>query len=302
MADGWACGHRVRCSPVAAADEAASVCWAALRSAGRRAVFTGTPQRGRRRAEPPPNGSGARRWRRLTGAATAAPGPGSRTPVPVPAADPLDEACDDVGGSGPAVVGAAVMQPDRGHEMHVRAAASAAAPPRGATPAPSFRDTKQCGVFCPPMPDFPMSAPRAPVAVAHEVCRMARKCPRSQLFVRLVATAPADAARKTVIDAQKPTASGGGAPGGDAGAQRATRRRPPAPDPAHHRGRASARGRAQARGPRPTRVRPEHGGASQSPRPLCPMSRSRPRRSWPNSQKTPLDLVIRAQSSRCPAT
>ncbi|QBI54123.1 hypothetical protein EKD16_11700 [Streptomonospora litoralis] len=54
---------------------------------------------------------------------------------------------------------AAVMRPDRGHEMHVRAVASASVPPRGAVLTPSFRDTKQRGVFCPPMPEFPVGPP-----------------------------------------------------------------------------------------------------------------------------------------------
>ncbi|QBI55322.1 hypothetical protein EKD16_17770 [Streptomonospora litoralis] len=70
---------------------------------------------------------------------------------------------------------------------------------------------------------------RAAAAVAHEARRMARKQPRSQLFVRLVAAALAEAARKTGIDPQKPTPSGGATPRGRARAQRATRRRPRPP-------------------------------------------------------------------------
>ncbi|QBI54305.1 hypothetical protein EKD16_12615 [Streptomonospora litoralis] len=54
--------------------------------------------------------------------------------------------------------------------------------------------------------------PRAAAAVAHEAHRMARKRPRHQLFVRLVAAAPAEATRKTVIDPQKSIPSGGGLP------------------------------------------------------------------------------------------
>ncbi|QBI56521.1 hypothetical protein EKD16_23875 [Streptomonospora litoralis] len=53
--------------------------------------------------------------------------------------------------------------------------------------------------------------------------------PGGQLFVRLVTTAPAEAARKTGIGPQKSTPSGGGAPGGDARAPRATCRRPRPP-------------------------------------------------------------------------
>ncbi|QBI55630.1 hypothetical protein EKD16_19335 [Streptomonospora litoralis] len=47
------------------------------------------------------------------------------------------------------------MRPGRGHEMHVRAAAPASVPPRGASLATSSCDTKEHGVFCPPMPESP---------------------------------------------------------------------------------------------------------------------------------------------------
>ncbi|QBI51994.1 hypothetical protein EKD16_00870 [Streptomonospora litoralis] len=79
---------------------------------------------------------------------------------------------------------------------------------------------------------------------------------------------------------------------------------PPAPESAHHRAvRAPATAPHRAAcgrcGPgRNTAAVPVH------PRPLCPTCRSRPRRSWrswPNSQETPLDLVIRARSPRRPA-
>ncbi|QBI53495.1 hypothetical protein EKD16_08505 [Streptomonospora litoralis] len=55
------------------------------------------------------------------------------------------------------------------------------------------------------------------------------KRPRRRLFVRLVAAASAEAARKTGIDPQKSTPSGGGVPVGGARAPRATCRRPRAP-------------------------------------------------------------------------
>ncbi|QBI52173.1 hypothetical protein EKD16_01780 [Streptomonospora litoralis] len=49
--------------------------------------------------------------------------------------------------------------PERGHESHVRAAPSASAPPRGATLASEFRNTKRLGVFRPLMPELSAGSP-----------------------------------------------------------------------------------------------------------------------------------------------
>ncbi|QBI52151.1 hypothetical protein EKD16_01670 [Streptomonospora litoralis] len=116
---------------------------------------------------PVPAGGGGRR-----GAATAGMGPGPRTSVRVLAGWAADEAaraprggarghragCSPVRrptSAGPGLgQSAAAMQPDRGHEMHVRAAVPASAPPRDATPAPSFRNTKKHAVFCPQIPEL----------------------------------------------------------------------------------------------------------------------------------------------------
>ncbi|QBI55990.1 hypothetical protein EKD16_21170 [Streptomonospora litoralis] len=190
-------------------------------------------RRRRRMAGPAVVGSGARRWRRPTGAATPVrPGLGwSGRWSPALAVggrargSPLDcRRGPDAGRS------AAVMQPDRGHEMHVSAAASASVPPRGIVLARSFRDTKQHGVFCPPMPESPVGPrPRRGGDGARGALNGAKTAPGGQLFVRLVASAPAEAARKTGIGPQKSASSGGGATGGDAGAPRATCRRPRPP-------------------------------------------------------------------------
>ncbi|QBI55856.1 hypothetical protein EKD16_20480 [Streptomonospora litoralis] len=111
--------------------------------------------------------------------------------------------------AGPDAGRSAVLRPDRGHEMHVRAAVSASAPPRGATRASSFRDTRQHGVFCPPTPEFPVGPPPAAAAMAHEARRMARKRSRRRLFVHLVVAASADAVRKTGINPSKDRPIGG---------------------------------------------------------------------------------------------
>ncbi|QBI53343.1 hypothetical protein EKD16_07735 [Streptomonospora litoralis] len=137
---------------------AARVCCAALLVCRVRVAFTEKRRRGRRWAGPVPNGSGARRWRWSAGAATAATGPGPRTSVPVLVGGAPDGGDDDAGGAGGAGLrwSAAVLRPGRGHELHVGAAASASVSSRGVALAPQFRDTEQHGVFCPPMPEFPV--------------------------------------------------------------------------------------------------------------------------------------------------
>ncbi|QBI56660.1 hypothetical protein EKD16_24580 [Streptomonospora litoralis] len=80
VADGWACAHRFGGSAVARPAGRVGSAARSCRSAGRRVVFTGKPQRGRRMAGPAPIGSGARRWRARRGG-------------------------DGAGGAGPAVIG-----------------------------------------------------------------------------------------------------------------------------------------------------------------------------------------------------
>ncbi|QBI51981.1 hypothetical protein EKD16_00805 [Streptomonospora litoralis] len=199
---------------------------------------------------PAPNEPGARRWRRPTrrrqrrrrrgraavvGAAVTAPGPR----VVEPRAPP----CGRIGAT---------------RRTHVRRH-----PPRRRPKAPpphrhsAIRNSRGC--FVRQYPNSRWSCSRAAAAVVHEAHRMARKRPRHQLFVHLVAAAPAETARKTGMGHQKSTPSGRGATGGDIRAPRATCRRPPTPDPAAPQGRAGTRARAPPRGLRPARSRPQHG-------------------------------------------
>ncbi|QBI52854.1 hypothetical protein EKD16_05240 [Streptomonospora litoralis] len=122
--------------------------------------------------------------------------------------------------------------------------------------------------------------------------------------MRLVATAPAEAARKTGIGSQKSTSSGSGAVGGRAWAQRATCCRSPAPDPAHHRA-----ARAPATAPRRAasgRCRPDRNmatpsrptGAGRSPMPVHPAMTANlwPRNTLTCDHKFTIDGPSRAES------
>ncbi|QBI52743.1 hypothetical protein EKD16_04680 [Streptomonospora litoralis] len=297
---GWARAHRTGCSPVAAADEAAralrgdacaqragcppvtaadgagrvrcAALWSAgggwsclesggdgggglsLRSPGRVPAGDGG-RRGRRRQQRG-RAFGGRRW-------SAAPAAGGR----VPGAPPGCRRGPDAG------LPAAVMQPDRGHEMHVGAASSASAPPRGAALAPSFRDTKQHGVVCPPMPEFPAGLPpRCGGDGARGAPNGAKTAPG--------ATFRAPRGRRT---RRRRPHNGHRAPKVHPIGRRRSRRRhtgamsavssPPAPDPARHRAvRAPAtapRRAGPSAGAGPAGTRRHHAGQPASVGPLC---------------------------------
>ncbi|QBI53910.1 hypothetical protein EKD16_10620 [Streptomonospora litoralis] len=115
---------------------------------------------------------------------------------------------------------------------------------------------------------------RAAAATAHEARRMARKQPRSQLFVRLVATASAEAARKTGIDPKSPPHRGVRL---SEATPRRNERRGVAPDPRSRAppGRASARDRAPPRGLRPVPARQgTRRDPAGAPAPVGPLCRS----------------------------
>ncbi|QBI52573.1 hypothetical protein EKD16_03815 [Streptomonospora litoralis] len=227
-------------------------------------------------AGPVPNAPGARRWRRPTEAATAATGPGPRTSVPVLVGGAPDGGDDDAGGAsgaGPAVVGGGHAAGSGGtSRTYVRRY-----PPPRHREAPAWQRhsaiRNNMGCFVRQCPSSRRARARAAAAGAHEARRMARKRPWRRLFVRLVAAASAEAARKTGIGPQKPTPSGGGAPVGRARAPRATCRRPRAPDPAHPGGvRAPAtRHTPRLRGPgRNTATPSRPTAAGVSPMPVHP--------------------------------
>ncbi|QBI54490.1 hypothetical protein EKD16_13540 [Streptomonospora litoralis] len=181
-------------------------------------------------AGPAVDGSGALRWRARRGG-------------------------DDAGGVGPAVVGGG--HPPAGGRAPGAAARSSARARRGAAGGRHGRNGATSRTYVRPHP--PRRRPEAPpsphhsairnntgcfahkcsssrwartsvaAATVHEARRMARKRPRRQLFVHLVAAAPAEAARKTGIGPQKSAPSGGEPPAATPGRheRRGVTSRPP---------------------------------------------------------------------------
>ncbi|QBI53938.1 hypothetical protein EKD16_10760 [Streptomonospora litoralis] len=224
-----------------------------LGSAGRRMDLRKSGGDGDSGVRPAASGSGARRWRRPASTATTAAGPGTRWASP---------------GARRSVVGKGATRGGRrrscGRVGATRCTYVRRYPPRR-RPAPSFRDTKQLGVFCPLMPGFPAPPrPRCGRGGARGAPNGAKTPPTSTFRAprgrRARRGRPQNGHRPPKAHPigrwgprrQRPGATSDTSP-------------PPVPDPARRRV-VRAPATAPPRGLRPARSRPQHGDTTPAHR------------------------------------